>query len=210
MKERFREVEVKHRFRELLLMRKIAKQKIKQTQEIVEEKQANRDAEKISKMGSLATQFTNSFDDILSEIKTKTYEEQEQIYSGFLKLIGQQRDLLVARRDLAAKLKNSIRKPVIDAATMEKPSLEQKIQHEPRLQSAQDPQLPEIISATSAEDESKTKPQIITTAEEEPAEQITASTANTESYIKKQKIDGSGPSKTSTKTKSTKVKKKSR
>jgi hypothetical protein len=77
-------------------------------------------------MGSLATQFTNSFDDILSEIKTKTYEEQQQIFSGFIKLTEQQRDLLIARKDLAAKLKGSIRKPVIDAATMENPSLEQK------------------------------------------------------------------------------------
>jgi hypothetical protein len=55
-------------------------------------------------MGSLATQFTNSFDDILSEIKTKTYEEQQQIFSGFIKLTEQQRDLLIARKDLAAKL----------------------------------------------------------------------------------------------------------
>jgi hypothetical protein len=188
----------------------VAKQKIKQTQEILEEKQAKRDAEKISKMGSLASQFTNSFDDILSEIKTKTYEEQEEIYSGFIKLIEQQRDLLIARRGLAAKLKDSVQKPVIDAATMDKPPLEQKIQHEPELPSAQDPQLPEIISSTSAEDEPKTKPQIITAAEEEPPEQITASTANTESQIKKQKIDQSGTSKTSPKTKSPKVKKKNR
>jgi hypothetical protein len=197
-------------FKDLVLSgTKVAKQKIKQTQEMLEEKQANKDAEKISKMGSLASQFTNSFDDILSNIKTRTYEEQEEIYSGFIKLIEQQRDLLIARRDLAAKLKDSIRKPVIDAATMDKRPLEQKIQHEPELPYAQDPQLPEIISATSAEDESKTKPQIITAAEEEPPEQITASTANTESQIKKQKIDQSGPSKTSPKTKS-KVKKKSR
>src|SRR5919205_156003 len=112
---------------------KVAKQKIKQTQEMLEEKQANSDSEKISKMGSLASQFTNSFDDILSEIKTKTYEEQEEIYSGFIKLVEQQRDLLIARRELAAKLKDFIQKPVIDAAAMEKPPLEQKIQHEPEL-----------------------------------------------------------------------------
>jgi hypothetical protein len=168
---------------------KAAKQKIKQTQEIVEEKQAKRDAEKISKMGSLASQFTSSFDDILYEIKAKTYEEQEEIYSGFIKLVEQQRDLLIARRELAAKLKDFIQKPVIDAAAMDKPPLEQKIQHEPELPSAaQDPQLPETISATSAEDGSKTKSQIIAAAEEEePPEQITASTANTESQIKKQK-----------------------
>jgi hypothetical protein len=49
-------------------------------------------------MGNLAGQFTSSFDDILSDIKTRTYEEQEEIYTGF-KLIEQQRDLLIARRD---------------------------------------------------------------------------------------------------------------
>src|SRR5215212_5369463 len=201
---------------------KLAKQKIKQTQEIVEEKQANRDAEKISKMGNLASQFTYSFDNILSEIKTRTYEEQEEIYSGFIKLIEQQRDLLVARRDLAAKLKDSVRKPVVgttnDNTTSEKASLigekqqQLGVVREPELPPSQDPQLPEIISTTSAEDESKTKPQIITAAEEEeqPPEQITASTANTESQIKKHKISRSELSKTSPKTKSSKVKKKSR
>jgi len=201
-------------FKDLIISgTKLAKQKIKQTQEILEEKQAKRDTEKIAKMGSLASQFTNSFDDILSEIKAKTYEEQEQIYTGFIKLIEQQRDLVIARRDLAGKLKDSIRKPVIDTATMEKvPPLEQKIRREPELPSAQDPQLPEIVSATSAaEDESKIEPQIITAAEEEePPEQITASTANTESQIKKQKINRSEPSKTSAKSKSSKVKKKTR
>src|SRR5919201_2631939 len=95
--------------------------------EIVEEKQANRDAEKISKMGNLASQFTSSFDEILSDIKTRTYAQQEQIYTGFIKLIEQQRDLLIARRDLAAKLKDSIQKPVVsitnDSTTTEKHSL---------------------------------------------------------------------------------------
>src|ERR671932_1439344 len=105
-------------FKDLIISgTKVAKQKIKQTQEIVEKKQANRDAEKISKMGSLATQFTSSFDDILSDIKTRTYEEQEEIYTGFIKLIEQQRDLLITRRDLAAKLKDSVQKPVVDATT---------------------------------------------------------------------------------------------
>ncbi|HYY49902.1 MAG TPA: hypothetical protein VE643_03455 [Nitrososphaeraceae archaeon] len=194
---------------------KVAKQKIKQTQEMLEEEKAKRDAEKISKMGGLASQFTNSFDDILSEIKTKTYEEQEQIYIGFIKLIEQQRDLLIARRDLAAKLKDSIQKPVVgitnDSTTTEKHSLIGEKQQqlgvikEPELPSSQDPQLPETIAATSAEDESKTKAQIITAAQEEPSEQIIASTANTESQIKKQSVK---PSKTSLKTKSPRIKKK--
>src|SRR5919197_3819637 len=109
-------------FKDLIISgTKVAKQKIKQTQEIVEEKQANRDAEKISKMGNLASQFTSSFDEILSDIKTRTYAQQEQIYTGFIKLIEQQRDLLIARRDLAAKLKDSVQKPVVDATTTEKP-----------------------------------------------------------------------------------------
>jgi hypothetical protein len=199
---------------------RLAKQKIKQTQEILEEKQANKDAEKISKMGGLASQFTSSFDDILSEIKTKTYEEQEQIYTGFIKLIQQQRDLLIARRDLAAKLKDSIGKPAVgtaaanDNTTTEKYSIIGEKQQqlgvvkEPELPPSQDPQLPEIIAAT--ENGSNKEPQLITAAEEEPPEQITASTANTESQIKKQKINRSGPSNTSPKTKYPKVKKKSR
>jgi hypothetical protein len=143
---------------------KVAKQKIKQTQEILEEKQANRDAEKISKMGGLATQFTNSFDDILSEIKLKTYEEQEQIYSGFLKLIEQQRDLLIARRDLAAKLKDSIRKPVVgttnDNTTTEKHSLIGEKQQqlgvvkEPELPPSQEPQANrDQVKGTDVEEE---------------------------------------------------------
>jgi hypothetical protein len=193
---------------------RLAKQKIKQTQEILEEKQANKDAEKISKMGGLASQFTSSFDDILSEIKTKTYEEQEQIYTGFIKLIEQQRDLLIARRDLAAKLKDSIGKQVVGTADAEKHSIIGERQQqlgvikELELPPSQDPQLPEIIAAT--ENGSNKKPQLITAAEEEPPEQITASTANTESQIKKQKINRSGPSNTSPKTKSPKVKKKSK
>jgi hypothetical protein len=70
-------------------------------------------AENISKMGGLATQFTNSFEDVLYEIRTRTYAEQEQIYIGFLKLIDQQRELIVARKDLATRLKASVRKPVV-------------------------------------------------------------------------------------------------
>jgi hypothetical protein len=59
-------------------------------------------------MGDLATQFTNSFEDILSEIRTREYIEQEQIYRGFLKLIEQQRKLLIARQNLSTKLNDSV------------------------------------------------------------------------------------------------------
>jgi hypothetical protein len=197
---------------------KVAKQKIKQTQEIVEKKQANRDAEKISKMGSLATQFTSSFDDILSDIKTRTYEEQEEIYTGFIKLIEQQRDLLIARRGLAAKLKDSVQKPVVDATTTEKPLI-RGVKKQRQLESAsQDPQLPEIIAATTTgEDESKIKPQIITAAEKESSEEMTASdksspgSRSTTASVKNKKANRSSSTKTSSTTaKTSKVKKNNR
>lgn len=83
--------------------------KIKEVRDASTEKQARADAEKISKMGDLATQFTNSFEDILFEIRTREYIEQEQIYRGFLKLIEQQRKLLIARQNLSTKLNDSVK-----------------------------------------------------------------------------------------------------
>jgi hypothetical protein len=165
-------------------------------------------------MGSLATQFTSSFDNTLSDIKTRTYEEQEEIYTGFIKLIEQQRDLLVARRDLAAKLKESIRRPVVSSVATESPALEEKQQLEPELPVKRDPQLPEIIAATpinSGQDELKNEPQTISAAERESPEQITAPT-NIESSMKKQKIGQSTSTNkpTAAKTKSSKIKKKSK
>jgi hypothetical protein len=45
-------------------------------------------------MGEIATTFTASFDEVMSEIKTShTYEQQEQIYDGFIKLLEQQREI---------------------------------------------------------------------------------------------------------------------
>jgi hypothetical protein len=35
-------------------------------------------------------------------------QNKEQIYKGFIKLLEQQRELLVARKDLAARLKGSV------------------------------------------------------------------------------------------------------
>jgi len=65
-------------------------------------------------MGDLAVQFSSSFDNIVSEISsTRTYAEQEQIYKGFIKLLEQQRELLVARKDLAARLKGSVQQEPI-------------------------------------------------------------------------------------------------
>ena len=160
---------------------KVAKEKIKERREIAAEKQADKDAEKISKMGDLATQFTNSFEDILSEIRTRTYTEQEQIYTGFLKLIEQQRGLIIARRDLATKLKGSVQKP---AVTRQRSSLvgkeQPKLSREPELPLPQpEPQLPEVITASTNNTITKkglrTRP-LRSTAEkkESPAEQITA------------------------------------
>ena len=64
-------------------------------------------------MGDLALQFSTSFDDILSEISlTRTYAEQEQIYKGFIRLLQLQRKLLVARKELASKLKDSVHEPL--------------------------------------------------------------------------------------------------
>ena len=92
-----------------------AKDKIKEQQESAEEKKAEKDAEKISKMGDLAVKFSSSFDDILSEISSRTYEEQEHIYKGFIKLLDQQRELVTSRKDLAIKLKSSVQKPPASA-----------------------------------------------------------------------------------------------
>jgi len=164
---------------------KVAKQRIKERKEIAAEKQADKDAEKISKMGDLATQLTSSFEDIVSEIRTRTYAEQEQIYTGFLKLMEQQRGLLIARRDLAAKLKGSVQTKPALAATYKRPSLRGKEQlrlsKEPELPpptSMEQRQLPEIVIPspnTSTEEEvKKTKPQIVTPSKKESPEQITS------------------------------------
>ena len=68
---------------------KVVKKEIKEAQENAAEKQAEMDAEAISRMGDLAMRFADSFEDVLSEIRTKTYAEQMQIYTGFIKLIDQ-------------------------------------------------------------------------------------------------------------------------
>jgi hypothetical protein len=137
-------------------------------------------------MGDLATQFTSSFEDIVSEIRTRTYAEQEQIYVGFLKLMEQQRGLLIARKDLAAKLKGSVQtKPALAAATTKPHPLKGKEQ--PRL--SKEPELPppppspqrqspEIITTppslthSSQEELKTTKPQIASPSKKESHEQI--------------------------------------
>jgi hypothetical protein len=103
---------------------KVAKKKAKQAQESAAEKQAEMDGEAISRMGDLAMRFADSFEDVLSEIRTRTYGDQVQIYTGFIKLIDQQRTLVVARRDFAERLKDSVNLPVVEPGDMETRKLE--------------------------------------------------------------------------------------
>src|SRR5919112_4275041 len=145
---------------------KIAERKVKEVREAEEERQVERDAENISKMGELATQFTNSFEDVLSEIRTRTYAEQEQIYLGFLKLIDQQRELILARKDLASRLKASVRKPVVVLGRSEDIDKLPKNLQSSQLQGQQQPQLPEEM--VSQEQLKEDKAFIMT---DEPTEQ---------------------------------------
>jgi hypothetical protein len=124
-------------FKELILSSaKSAKEKIK-------EKQAQKDAQKISRMGELATRFANSFDQVMSEIsRTRTYAEQEQIYKGFLKLLKLQRELVVARRDLASKLKGSVTERISTSGS--KKDMKKELGKRPQLPKPA-PQLPSSI-----------------------------------------------------------------
>jgi hypothetical protein len=142
----------------------ITQEKIKEQREAAEERKAGNDAKKISKMGDLALQFSTSFDDILSEISlTRTYAEQEQIYKGFIRLIQMQRKLLVARKELATKLKDSVDKPILiikNNNDVKQPELTQDTQNQ--LNKASElpmpqPQLPKTISTAEEEEEEKIK-----------------------------------------------------
>lgn len=154
----------------------ITEEKIREQQEAAEERKAEDDAEKISKMGELAVQFSSLFDDILSEISsTKTYAEQEQVYKGFIRLIELQRKLLVARKELAAKLKDSVQESIVVNNKIKQPKLAQKKQKQlPNVSvlPMPEPQLPEIVSTadTTTIEEIKIKskkPQIKTAAKKE-------------------------------------------
>jgi hypothetical protein len=146
---------------------KIAERKVKEVREAEEERQVERDAENISKMGELAKQFTNSFEDVLSEIRTRTYAEQEQIYLGFLKLIDQQRELILARKDLASRLKASVRKPVVVLGRSEDINELPKNLQSSQLQGQQQPQLSEeMVSQEQLKEDDE--PLIMT---DEPTEQ---------------------------------------
>ena len=146
----------------------ITQEKIKEQREAAEERKAENDAKKISKMGDLALQFSTSFDDILSEISlTRTYAEQEQIYKGFIRLIQMQRKLLVARKELATKLKGAVHEPIlINNNDIKQTQLTQDTQNQ--LNKASElpmpqPQLPKTISTAEEEEEEeeiKSKPRI--------------------------------------------------
>jgi hypothetical protein len=144
----------------------ITQEKIKKQRETSEETKAENDAEEISKMGDLALQFSTSFDDILSEISlTRTYAEQEQIYKGFIRLIQMQRKLLVARKELATKLKDSVHEPILinNNNAIKQTQLTQRKQKQ--LNKASElpmpqPQLPETISTVEEEKLKKSKPRI--------------------------------------------------
>jgi hypothetical protein len=79
------------------------------------------DADAISRTGYIVTGFADSFEDVLSEIRSRTYADQEQIYTGFLKLMDQQRNLVLARRDLVTRLKDSVAVPVVDKPQLDAP-----------------------------------------------------------------------------------------
>jgi hypothetical protein len=180
----------------------ITEEKIKEQQEAAEERKAEKDAEKISKMGDLAVQFSSSFDDIVSEISsTTTYAEQEQIYKGFIKLLEQQHELLVARKDLAAKLKDSVQQePIALNNKIKQPQLtegRQRQQQQKQLPKASElpmpePQLPEIISTTTTtgaanSEEEKIKSAKISTKRERKATPIDKSKLAKEKNKKKKK-----------------------
>jgi hypothetical protein len=124
---------------------KVAKKKAKQAQENAAEKRAEMDGEAISRMGDLAMRFADSFEDILSEIRTRTYTEQAQIYTGFIKLIDQQRTLVLARREFAERLKDSVNVPVVGAQDQDTKTRELKAP----------PELPEDLEGNRSLSEGK-------------------------------------------------------
>jgi hypothetical protein len=126
---------------------KVAKKQVKQAQETAAEKRAEMDAEAISRMGDLAMRFADSFEDVLSEIRTRTYAEQVQIYTGFIRLIDQQRTLVVARRDFAERLKDSVNVPVVEPGDMETRELKAPSELPEELE--EDRSLPERKSTTT-------------------------------------------------------------
>lgn len=112
-------------FRELFYAgSKIAKKKAKEKKRHADEKRAQMDAERIASMGNLAVQFTEDYDRILAEIRSRPYQEQRKMYDGLITLMDYQRKLTVARRDMSARVATSVRKPVVPSR--EEQTLESK------------------------------------------------------------------------------------
>ena len=103
---------------------KVAKKEAKKAKLKAQAKQASMDREAIGRMGTLASTFAESFEDILTEIRTRRYSDQVDIYTGFVKLLDQQRQLLLARRDLAIRLSSSVGVPVVESGDMDERRLD--------------------------------------------------------------------------------------
>ena len=103
---------------------KVAKKEAKKAKVKAQAKQASVDRQAIGRMGTLASTFAESFEDILTEIRTRRYSDQVDIYTGFVKLLDQQRQLLLARRDLAIRLSSSVKVPVVESGDMDERRLD--------------------------------------------------------------------------------------
>lgn len=111
---------------------KLAKKKAKEKKRQIDEKRALMDAEKIASMGNLAAQFTEDYDRIVAEIRTRPYLEQSRMYDGLITLMDYQRKLAVARRDMSARVATSVRGSVVpsreDQASGSRRKAKRKIQ----------------------------------------------------------------------------------
>ncbi|HZT34516.1 MAG TPA: hypothetical protein VFA15_01240 [Nitrososphaera sp.] len=125
---------------------KVAKAKVKKTRQKIDEKKAESDAKAISNMGWLAAAFADSFEDIFLEIRKKSYSEQERALEGFMRLIDSQREIVVAQRDMAAKLKKAVPEPVISASGKSPRSSGRR-----RLAQKKQPALPETVGNAAVE-----------------------------------------------------------
>jgi hypothetical protein len=121
---------------------KVAKKGAKKAKEKAEAKQAAMDRQAIGRMGTLAGTFAESFEDILTEIRTRKYSDQVDIYTGFVKLLDQQRQLVLARRDLAIRLRDSVPVPVVKPGDMG----ERRLDSPPELPSPDDLEPPTSTS----------------------------------------------------------------
>jgi hypothetical protein len=107
-------------FREIVVAgTRVAKKEARKAKEKADAKQAALDREAISRMGALSSTFSESFEEILTDIRKRSYADQVDIYTGFIKLLDQQRQLLVARRDFAGRLRDSVEMPVVESTAVE-------------------------------------------------------------------------------------------